>query len=291
MSGEWGKRIEEREIRRRACAPKLQRRSEEWRLIDTGPLDGPSNMALDEALLSCFDPESSRPLLRIYGWSPPAFSLGRFQKPEEVVDLEGCARAGIPVVRRVTGGGCIFHAEELTYSIVCTPGQIADIVGVKESFRQLCGFLLLAYRRLGLSPAFAIDSPARPERLGERTPLCFAGTEEYDILVDGRKLGGNAQRRSRGLIFQHGSIPLQPALAQAQPYLRCVLPAGATSLAEAGVSLTPEALKEQLLASFAEHLGISLRSSTPGREETDKAGLLREAKYCSDSWNLAGEAA
>lgn len=262
-----------------------------WRLIDTGPLDGPSNMALDEALLACFDPGSSLPLLRLYGWSPPAFSLGRFQKPEEVVDLEGCARAGIPVVRRVTGGGCIFHAEELTYSIVCTPGQISDIVGVKESFRRLCGFLLLAYRRLGLSPAFAVDSPARPARFGERTPLCFAGTEEYDILVDGRKLGGNAQRRSRGLIFQHGSIPLLPALAQAQPYLRCALPAGATSLAEAGVSLTPEALKEQLLASFAEHLGISLRSSTPKSEETEKAGLLREAKYCSDSWNLAGEAA
>ncbi len=260
-------------------------------MIDTGPLDGPSNMALDEALLTCFDPGNSLPLLRIYGWSPPAFSLGRFQKPEEVVDLEGCARAGIPVVRRVTGGGCIFHAEELTYSIVCTPGQISDIVGVKESFRRLCGFLLLAYRRLGLSPAFAVDSLDRPTRLGERTPLCFAGTEEYDILVGGRKLGGNAQRRSRGLIFQHGSIPLQPALAQAQPYLRCPLPAGAASLAEAGVPLAQETLKEQLLVSFEEHLGISLRSSTPGREETEIAGQLRETKYCNDSWNLAGEAA
>lgn len=264
-------------------------KSEEWRLIDSGPLDGPGNMALDEALLACFDPGSSLPLLRVYGWSSPAFSLGRFQKPEEVVDLEGCARDGIPVVRRVTGGGCIFHAEELTYSIVCTPGQIADIVGVKESFRRLCGFLLLTYRRLGLSPDFAVDSPARPARFGERTPLCFAGTEEYDILVGGRKLGGNAQRRSRGLIFQHGSIPLQPALAQAKPYLRCALPSGATSLAEAGVSLAREALKEQLMTSFEVHLGISLRGSAPGGEESDKAGQLREAKYCTDSWNLEGE--
>lgn len=266
-------------------------RDNEWRLIDTGPLDGPSNMALDEALLACFDPGSSLPLLRIYGWNPPAFSLGRFQRPEEVLDLEGCARAGIPVVRRVTGGGCIFHAEELTYSIVCTPCQIADIVGVKESFRRLCGFLLLAYHRFGLSPAFAVDSPARPARFGERTPLCFAGTEEYDILVRGRKLGGNAQRRTRGLIFQHGSIPLRSALDLARPFLRCAVPEGATSLAEAGVTLTPEAVKEQLLASFAEHLGISLRSSTPESEETEKAGLLRAAKYCSGSWNLTGEVA
>jgi len=261
-----------------------------WRLIDTGPLDGPSNMALDEALLACFDPGSSAPVLRLYGWNPPAFSLGRFQKPEEVLDLERCARAGIPVVRRVTGGGCIFHAEELTYSIICTPGQISDIVGVKESFRQLCGFLLLAYRRIGLLPAFAVDSPQRPASLGERTPLCFAGTEEYDILVGGRKLGGNAQRRSRGIIFQHGSIPLRPALSEARPYLRCEVPAGATSLAESGFPLEAEVLKEQLLASFQENLGITLRSSVSDSEEQEKADLLREAKYCSDAWNLEGEA-
>jgi lipoate-protein ligase A len=260
-----------------------------WRLIDTGALDGPSNMALDEALLSCFDPGSSLPLLRLYGWSPPAFSLGRFQKPEEVLDLERCAGAGIPVVRRVTGGGCIFHAEELTYSIICTPGQISDIIGVKESFRRLCGFLLLAYRKIGLSPAFAIDAPQRPVSLGERTPLCFAGTEEYDILVDGRKLGGNAQRRTRGIIFQHGSIPLRPALFQARPFLRCAVPAGATSLAEAGFPLEPEVLKEQLLASFEENLDTTLQSSAPDRKEQEKAELLREAKYCSAAWNLEGE--
>jgi len=262
-----------------------------WRLIDTGPLDGPGNMALDEALLSCFDPGSSLPLLRFYGWSQPAFSLGRFQKPEEVLDLEGCSLAGIPVVRRVTGGGCIFHAEELTYSIVCTPGQISDIVGVKESFRRLCGFLLLAYRKIGLSPGFAIDSPNRPARLGERTPLCFAGTEEYDILVDGRKLGGNAQRRSRGRIFQHGSIPLRPVFSQARPFLRCAVPEGATSLAEAGFPLEPELLKEQLRTSFEENLGISLYRTVPDSEEQKKAGQLREAKYCSAAWNLAGETA
>lgn len=265
--------------------------SKGWRLIDTGPLDGPSNMALDEALLTCFDPGSSLPVLRLYGWNPPAFSLGRFQQPNGVIDLERCARAGIPVVRRVTGGGCIFHAEELTYSIVCTPGQISDIVGVKESFRRLCGFLLLAYRRLGLSPYFAVDSPDGPARLGERTPLCFAGTEAYDILVAGRKLGGNAQRRTRGIIFQHGSIPLYPALSQARPYLRCAVPAGATSLAEEGFTMAAEVLKGELCSSFEENLGISLQSSVPDNKEQEQARLLREAKYCADSWNLEGDTA
>jgi len=246
-------------------------------------------MALDEALLTCFEPGSSLPVLRLYGWSPPAFSIGRFQKPDEVIDLDACARAGIPVIRRVTGGGCIFHAEELTYSIVCTPDQVADVGGVKESFRLLCGFLLRAYHRIGLAPGFAIDDSPRHEKLGQRTPLCFAGTEEYDILVDGRKLGGNAQRRQRGVIFQHGSIPLRPALSRAQPFLRCPLPDGATSLAEAGCPVNPDELKQHLVDSFRENLGVTLTCSVPEIEECRKAGLLRESKYCSATWNLQGD--
>ena len=69
-----------------------------WRLIDTGPLDGASNMAIDEALLDSFDPERSTPMLRLYGWNPPALSFGRFQDAGKVLDLERC-RAD-----NVTGG-------------------------------------------------------------------------------------------------------------------------------------------------------------------------------------------
>ena len=58
-----------------------------WRLIDTGPLAGADNMAVDEALLDCFDPDTSLPVLRLYGWTPPALSLGRYQQAAEVLDL------------------------------------------------------------------------------------------------------------------------------------------------------------------------------------------------------------
>jgi lipoate-protein ligase A len=74
------------------------------------------------------------------------------------------------------------------------------------------------------------------------------------------------------------------------PFLRCTVPAGATSLAEAGFPLEPDALKEQLRASFQEHLGISFRLSVFSGEEQAMAGKLRQEKYCSDAWNLAGEA-
>jgi lipoyl(octanoyl) transferase len=266
--------------------------SEEWRFIDTGPLDGPTNMALDEALLACFDPARSQPVLRLYGWSPPAFSVGKFQQAGDVLDLDRCSREGVAVVRRVTGGGCIFHDDELTYSIICSPEHISGVEGVKESYRRLCGFLLLAYRKLGLSPAFAVDSAPEHERLGRRTPLCFAGREEYDITIHGRKLGGNAQRRTRGIIFQHGSIPLRNRLSRMTTFLRGDPPEPerwAVALADLNAVTDEERVKSCLVASFEENLGVTLRTCAPSEEEKEKTILLRERKYLSEAWNLEAE--
>ena len=262
-----------------------------WRLIDTGPLDGPANMALDEALLTSFDAKRSRPVLRLYGWHPPALSLGRYQEAEAALKLELCAADGVPVVRRMTGGGIIFHADELTYSIVCAPGQLGE-AGVKDGFRRLCAFLIGTYRRLGLEAAFAADQNPDDERLGERTAYCFAGKEEFDVLVNGRKIGGNAQRRLRGAILQHGSIPLVSRVQDAVRYLREPAPgaSGAVSLAELGLSPELPVLKSMLVDAFTEALGVMPEAD--GLEEAERrlADELLEGKYRSNTWNLKGVA-
>jgi lipoate-protein ligase A len=261
-----------------------------WRLIDDGPANGPSNMALDEALLSCFDPKRSHPVLRLYGWNPPALSIGRYQHPETALKLDLCLADGIPVVRRMTGGGIIFHAQELTYSIVCAPEHVAQATGVKDGFRLLCAFLLGTYRRLGLEAAFAADLDLAGERLGERTPFCFAGKEEFDILVNGRKIGGNAQRRLRGAILQHGSIPLQSRVQDAFRYLKDPAPGGgeAVSLAELGLQPKLERLKEIVANSFEEALGARLHADVVSAQEERAASLLEEGKYRCNAWNLRG---
>jgi len=259
-----------------------------WRLIDQGPLDGPANMALDEALLSCYDAGRSLPVLRLYGWNPPALSVGRYQVAASALKLELCAADGVPVVRRMTGGGIIFHAQELTYSIVCSPEQIGDVSGVKDGFRRLCGFLLGTYQRLGLEAAFAADLNQPGVRLGERTAFCFAGKEEFDVLVNGRKIGGNAQRRLRGAILQHGSIPLESRVQDALRYLKEPAPGadGAVSLAELGLRPELAALKGMLVDSFQERLGVRLRVSPPSAAELAAAERLEESKYRRSDWNL-----
>ena len=262
-----------------------------WRFIDTGSLPGPLNMAIDEALLRSFDPASSLPILRLYGWSSPTLSLGRFQSAGEVLNPERCREDDVAVVRRITGGGVIYHADELTYSIVCAPGQIPPASSVKDSFRVLTGFLLAFYRQLGLNAAYALDATPAGTRLGERTAFCFAGKESFDILVNGCKIGGNAQRRLKGLIFQHGSIPLVNRAHTGLCYMReqrAEQAQGVTGLTECGIGAGPGQLRKNLAAAFSNNFTVKLCEDKLSAHEQVDAEQLSQMKYTSDSWNLKG---
>lgn len=251
--------------------------SSTWRLIDTGSLPGPENMAIDEALLECFDPKRSLPLLRLYGWTPPAFSCGRFQKPEEILDADRCKADGIPVVRRITGGGIIYHTQELTYSLVCPADAIPESRNVKAAFFHLTSFLLTFYRKLGLAPAYAVDCQAGDRRLGERTPLCFAGMESCDILIGGKKIGGNAQRRLKEVIFQHGSIPLRQMAGEGMSYLLAStsgIVESTTSLADCGVDNGQRELANLLAVSFAETFAVTFRETSLTEDEKESTGRV-----------------
>lgn len=262
-----------------------------WRLIDTGSLDGPANMAVDEALLTSFDPEKSSPVLRLYGWEPPALSLGRFQKAHEALDLARCVAAGVPVVRRITGGGVIYHATELTYSIVCAPHHIPPAATVKESFRVLTSFLLCFYGKLGLSARYAADHFPTGSRLGERTAYCFAGTESYDIIAEGKKIGGNAQRRLRNVIFQHGSIPLVNCAAYGAGFLReppAEIGVRTGALHDFGVTLAEKELKALMAEAFAETLTAVLTDDSMTKGEKAVAASLVLNRHSCATWVLEG---
>jgi len=249
-------------------------------------------MAVDEALLMSFDPELSPPSLRTYGWHPPALSLGRFQNAAEVLDLERCRRDSVDIVRRVSGGGTIYHADELTYSIICSQSQIPPAASVKDSFRVLTGFLIDFYRTLGLNACYAVDAEPGNVGLGGRTAFCFAGKESFDILMDGRKIGGNAQRRLKNVIFQHGSIPLINRAHHGLQYMKDRTPEYAeytVSLCDCGIRKDLSALEQLIADSFQCHLGVSMCPGSLTESEEQMARELELRKYTSDRWNLQGD--
>jgi len=259
----------------------------EWRLLDTGAGDCYRNMAVDEAILADYIDNNTIPTLRIYSWYPQAFSLGYFQDPFQELDLKRCKQENISFVRRRTGGGVIFHKSELTYSLVCAQDEI-DSAGIyaKEIFRVVSSFLINVYRALGLDAEFALDkTPCKREGW-----FCFSSRERYDILISGKKIGGNAQRRNRDIIFQHGSIPLSPCIDEAKKFLKqgpSVDKSGICSLYEAlGREIGYGEFKDVIMSSFSNTFSVKLLAGELNYREEESIRRLERDKYRTPAWNL-----
>lgn len=176
---------------------------ETWRLILDPPLNGPLNMATDQAIMESVGAGKAPPTLRFYDWQPPCLSLGYGQRSREA-DVQRLRKHGWDIVRRATGGKAILHTDELTYSVTlpkASPLVAGDIV---ESYRRLSAALLAGLIRLDVA---AQSTPI--EQAGKATgPVCFEVPSNYEITVAGRKLVGSAQVRRYNAVLQHGSIPL-----------------------------------------------------------------------------------
>lgn len=159
-------------------------------------------MAFDEALLErCVEKNVCH--LRLYRWQRPTVSLGYFQdyQPESIPEH----LRSLDVVRRLSGGGAILHHHELTYSCSVPPEHpLAKIPA--EIYRRVHECLMDSLRERGVVCAMRGASLAFPQ--GEPF-LCYSRGDENDVLCQGHKIIGSAQRRRRGAVLQHGSILLK----------------------------------------------------------------------------------
>ncbi len=280
-----------------------------FRLLLTESLDGATNMAVDEALLRARIAGDGPPTVRFFGWTPPAVSLGYGQPLDARVDLRACARLGIGLVRRPTGGSAILHESppaEVTYSVVARAGDFPGAEDLLETYRVLGTALAAGLARLGVDAQVVprvrgqsasgapMDLGSRRSDADERRTIagaptfCFARTGSYEIAVAGRKVAGSAQRRQGGAFLQHGSV-----LLDADPErLRAVFPgvaeplAGVTTLAAVlGGRAGFDDVVAALAAGFAEALG-PLAPGGLSPAEADLTSRLVAEKYASDAWTL-----
>ncbi len=203
-------------------------------------------MALDEKILSRYL-EDGIPVLRIYQWQRPSFTYGISQYPESEIDFKRCLSDGVEVVKRMTGGGVLFHYDEITYSFVCSKEDVGEPKGVFVSYKQICAFLIRFYESLGLKASFALESEVFLDRCAPHE-LCGASYEKYDIVINGKKIGGNAQKRKRQVIFQHGAIPCSIDWGFLRRYLRFLpedISLKVTTLSEQLVSVPDKSILEQ----------------------------------------------
>ncbi len=231
-----------------------------WRFLDTGANTGAYNMAVDEELLARASAGGTAPVLRFYGWKPAAVSLGRFQKIETAVNIGACKELGFDIVRRATGGRAVLHNDELTYSIISRTDNPLFPPGILGTYKLIAAGLLAGLGNLGIRAEMVSRSGRHAELVKKdvKDPACFSSPSWYEILVNGKKIIGSAQRRVSGAFLQHGSI----LIGYSSALEARVIPGGGTGdvvtsiRRELGGDISLEEVKQAFAKGFAKALDV-----------------------------------
>ena len=230
-----------------------------FRLIITQNLSSKINSNIDKALFKAFKNDSF-PILRLYSWED-CITFGAGQNIEDYLNLQKEYKNNVS--KRLTGGGVLFHGHDISYTILVNPNAIENR-DVKETYFLLCQFLIKFYENLGLKPHFAKDNE---NIILSKSPFCQIGFEAYDIIIDGKKIGGNAQKRAKNCILQHGSIPL---------FTKEDNEVFGSSLESFGVNLSFEEAKNSLIKAFEDTFNVEFINDSLNEEEINILKRLEE---------------
>lgn len=180
-----------------------------WQLLQSPPMTAQENMEEDARLLAACQNPSQQPILRFYHWKNPSATYGYFVDPAKFLDLEAVQRQGIDLARRPTGGGIIFHLWDLAFSVIIPSSNSA------YSKNTLSNYAFVNERVLNAIAAF-VGQKEPLALLQEETPsldtsccrFCMAKPTKYDVMWEGKKLGGAAQRQTAYGFLHQGSISL-----------------------------------------------------------------------------------
>ncbi len=234
------------------------------RLVPEACSDGPTNMALDEALLEC----AEGPTLRLYTWACATVSLGYFQDAQAVRATLPAGAAGMPLVRRITGGGAIWHEHEVTYCLVAELGTVLP-AQVRSCYPLLHRAVLEQLAERGAQ--LTVQATPAGDRRYRLEPRCFASPAPDDLTArDGGKVLGSAARQRGRRLLMHGSLKLA-----SNPW---------DEAAVAGCHVAPLEARRALERGLAQALGLMPEPGALSPAELAAMERIREARYATTAW-------
>jgi len=245
------------------------------RLLTTGFATAYENMAIDEAIL-IHAQENPQVTLRLYGWNPSAISIGYFQSLKEEVDLAKCKKYQTDYIRRITGGGAVFHDDEVTYSIIAPIDGILIPKNILMSYKKICQGVIEGLKTFGVVSQFI--------------PL-------NDIISSGKKISGNAQTRKNNVLLQHGTILLKVDVEKMFSLLKVPNEKLKNKIIKdvkqrvigiqdlLGKKISFEACQKALIYGFQKSLKFNYVKMPLSSSEILLVKKLEEQKYRSDKWN------
>lgn len=246
-------------------------------------------MAVDEALslgLSAAECDFDG-FIRFYQWDPPTLSFGYNQKIERLLDIQKALSLGYGVVKRMSGGKMVFHANEWTFSLGF---RLVDLqLNGKETFLEMfmnaINPLLMALRSLGIPARFSDSRELRRDT--GNSIHCYAAAAGHSIFAGSEKLIGAAAVIKGSCMTIHGSIPITVKYPPSELFLR-------TTAIEAGVHMTClekyleaeviEKIPQRVSEKYSELFNCKVTNSDLSVEEDARVRILSKEKYSDLSW-------
>lgn len=221
------------------------------RVLFDGARSATLNMAVDEMLLYSQSLPGALPTLRFYGWEGPALSVGYFQDVRKMADRA----KGVPVVRRLTGGGMVRHGNDLTFSLLLPYPNPFFSGEVKESYLKVNEALLAGLKDSFNGLDFADCKNLPSGRGGDR--VCFESPSCYDLMIGKKKVVGASQRRLSGAVLHQSSIFLEG---------------------------DRRALADRIAKGFEKKWGLMFEEKPLSRKELDAARRIEAERYASEDF-------
>ncbi len=258
-----------------------------WRLLPLETNSAFMNMAIDEAILNARIAREVPNTLRFYRWLPSAVSIGKNQNPEAEIYLDAAKKLGVDVVRRISGGGTVYHdyEGEVTYSVVAKASDMgtADIATV---YLKIYEAITDALRLLGV-------------------PADFSGGDAKNcpnLTVNGKKISGSSQTITHGVVLQHGTILVNvdlPRMFQLLKFkdLSCTLAADigkrkiTSTQNELAHKISHDTVANALAQGFKATLKIQFEPGKLTQKENEMATKLCKEKYSTKEWNFGEKTA
>lgn len=178
-----------------------------WQILESGIKSAEENMSLDAKLLESLKKDDD-PILHLYGWKKKSATYGYFIKTEDYLNLDAARAHDLDLARRPTGGGIVFHTNDLAFSVLVPSDHPGYFENTLENYQFVNDRVIEAIKLL-LEESNLTLLPGEPVPLDSSCKnFCMAKPTIYDVMLGGKKIAGAAQRKRKQGFLHQGTISI-----------------------------------------------------------------------------------